>query len=68
FSEDLEPPTKKIPWYTKPIKAVPGEDSQKGTENKSEKPSGKKREKPQKKSEQSILKDVEIHSEDSNNK
>ena len=24
FSEDLEPLTKKIPWYTKPIKDVPG--------------------------------------------
>lgn len=63
FSEDLEPPTKKIPWYKKPIKEVPG----KGTENKSEKPSPKKVEKPVKKSEQPALKDVEIMREDSNN-
>ncbi len=49
FSEDLEPPTKKIPYYKKPVKDVPGKDSVKGVENKSEKPSRKKVEKPQKK-------------------
>ena len=38
FSEDLEPPTKKIPWYTKPIKDVPG----KGAEKPSEKSLAKK--------------------------
>ena len=67
FSEDLEPPTKKIPYYKRPIKDVPGQDSEKGTGNKSQKPSPKKVEKPQKKSEQPALKDVEIHGEDSNN-
>ncbi len=46
FSEDLEPPTKKIPWYKKPVKEVPGKDSVKGTDNKSEKPSKKGTEKP----------------------
>ncbi len=58
FSEDLEPPTKKIPYYKKPVKEVQSKDSgkgadnksekpsKKGTENKSEKPSGKKVEKP----------------------
>ncbi|MDJ0600321.1 MAG: hypothetical protein QNJ37_15950 [Crocosphaera sp.] len=63
FSEDLEPPTKQIPWYKKPIKEVPG----KGAENKSQKPSPKNVEKPVKKSEQPALKDVEVHGEDSNN-
>ena len=67
FSEDLEPPTKKIPYYKKPIKDVPGKDSEKGTQNKSEKPSRKKVEKPQKKSEQPALKDLEVMREDSNN-
>ena len=46
FSEDLETPTKKIPWYKKPVKEVPGKDSVKGTDNKSEKPSKKGTEKP----------------------
>ncbi|MGK7957757.1 MAG: hypothetical protein AB4063_21275 [Crocosphaera sp.] len=67
FSEDLEPPTKKIPYYKKPIKDVPGKDSEKPTENKSQKPSLKKVEKPQKKSEKPSKKDVEVHGEDSNN-
>ncbi len=49
FSEDLEPPTKKIPYYKKPVKDVQSKDSEKGTQNKSEKPSRKKVEKPQKK-------------------
>ncbi len=59
FSEDLEPPTKKIPYYKRPIKDVPGKGSEKGTGNKSEKPSGKKVEKPQKKSEQPSGKKLE---------
>ena len=67
FSEDLEPPTTKIPWYKKPVKAIPGEDSQKGTENKFEKPSGKKLEKPQKKSEQPASKGLEVRNEESKN-
>ncbi|MDJ0509972.1 MAG: hypothetical protein QNJ64_12045 [Crocosphaera sp.] len=49
FSEDLEPPTKKIPYYKKPIKDVQSKDSVKGAQNKSDKPSRKKVEKPQKK-------------------
>ncbi|ACB54413.1 hypothetical protein cce_5067 [Crocosphaera subtropica ATCC 51142] len=49
FSKDLEPPTKEIPWYKKPVKEVPGKMNEKGTENKSEKSSPKKLEKPQKK-------------------
>ncbi len=65
FSEDLEPPTKKIPYYKKPIKEVPGKDSEKGAQNKSEKPSRKNVEKPKKKSEQPALKDVEVVGEDS---
>ncbi|MGK7939343.1 MAG: hypothetical protein AB4062_04145 [Crocosphaera sp.] len=74
FSEDLEPPTKKIPYYKKPIKEVPGKDSEKGTENKSqkpskkgtenksEKPSGKKVEKPLK-----LNKEKDHESQESNN-
>ncbi len=49
FSEDLEPPTKKIPYYKKPIKEVPGKTNEKGAENNSQKPSPKKLEKPKKK-------------------
>ena len=49
FSEDLEPPTKEIPYYKKPRKDVQSKDSVKGGDNKSEKPSRKKVEKPQKK-------------------
>ncbi len=67
FVEDLEPPTKKIPYYKKPVKAVPGKDSEKGTQNKSEKPSRKNVEKPKKKSEQPEKKDLEVQSEDSKN-
>ncbi len=79
FSEDLEPPTKKIPYYKKPIKDVPGQTSEKETENKAEKPSkkgtennlekpsGKKLEKPQKNSDKPSGKKLEVHSEESKN-
>ncbi len=67
FSEDLEPPTKKIPYYKKPIKEVPGKDSVKGGDNKSEKPSRKKVEKPLQKSAQPEKKDLEVIREDSKN-
>ncbi|MGK7953647.1 MAG: hypothetical protein AB4063_00035 [Crocosphaera sp.] len=63
FSEDLEPPTTKIPYYKKPVKDVPGKDSVKGTENKSQKPSPKKVEKPQKKTKE---KDHESHEKNGN--
>ncbi|EAZ90059.1 hypothetical protein [Crocosphaera chwakensis] len=48
FSEDLEPPTKEIPWYKKPVKNndISRKTNEKETENKSEKPSVKKVEKP----------------------
>ncbi|MGK7933045.1 MAG: hypothetical protein AB4041_16665 [Microcystaceae cyanobacterium] len=49
FSEDLEPPTKDIPYYKKPRKDVPQKESALGSPNKSKKPSGLKTEKPQKK-------------------
>ena len=67
FSEDLEPPTKKIPYYKRPVKEAPGKDSEKGTQNKSEKPSRKKVEKPLQKSNQPEKKDLEVQSEDSKN-
>ncbi len=63
FSEDLEPPTKKIPYYKKPIKDVPGKDSEKGTQNKSEKPLGKKVEKPQKPSGKKVEKPLKTDKE-----
>ncbi len=77
FVEDIEAPSKEIPWYKKPRKDVPGDSvkgadnksqkpSKKGTENNSQKPSGNKGEKPQKKSDKPALKDLEVQSEDSN--
>ncbi len=54
FSEDLEPPTKKIPYYKKPVKDVPGKTSEKGTENKSQKPSPLNVEKPLKKTQEKV--------------
>ena len=75
FSEDLEAPTKKIPWYTKPIKDVPGQgaekpsekSSRKRSENEGKKPSPTPGEKPQEKSEKVEKKDLEVDSKISNN-
>ena len=66
FSEDLEPPTKKIPYYKKPVKDAPGKDSEKRTENKSQKPSPLNVEKPLKKSDKPSKKDLEVSREESN--
>ncbi|MCH2232493.1 MAG: hypothetical protein MK105_19305, partial [Crocinitomicaceae bacterium] len=75
FSEDLEAPTKKIPWYTKPIKDVPAKgaekpsekSSRKDPENDSKKPLATKGEKPQKKSDKAETKDLDINRNNSNN-